>query len=117
MAVATVLKNWDMNSWNDGAPRMSEADANLGRKDYPVSNEPLTDRSCVRCAHYRRGEMDAAGMHLCERPQLGVTHDYVVGEDVPNKRDAYRERAYNIAQGFGEESCGPEGKFWTQSGF
>jgi hypothetical protein len=100
---------------------------NMAEKDKP--DEPTTDylRSCVRCAHYRRGELDAAGTHLCERPQLGSRLDRVLGAEVPNTRDAYMERR-NIAvlvekgvelltnepdPGF----CGAEGKFFQRSGF
>lgn len=82
------------------------------RSGYRDSAEPLTDRSCVRCAHYRVGEADVRGHHRCERPQFGVTRDHVVGADIPNSRDAYEERRTG-----GPDACGPEGKFWSQSGF
>jgi hypothetical protein len=126
MAIATALKNWGMTT-SDGVvlepSDRSDKDADerfarqgglrvhADKSGYHATTEPMTDRSCVRCAHYRHGEMDAAGTHRCERPQLGVTHDYVVGADVPNTRDAYAERRLD------EGACGPEGKFWQQSGF
>lgn len=106
----------------DGVPRMSEADANLGCKDksgYRDSDEPLTDRSCVRCAHYVGPDstgvevgFSAQFAHSCRRPQLGSTLDLVVGSEVPITKDAYAERATNLP-----DACGPEGKFWSQSGF
>jgi hypothetical protein len=89
------------------------------KSGYADADEPLTDRSCDRCTHYRSPErIDEAQdyapsiKHICERPQLGSHRDLVIGEDVPNSRDAYRERA-----GGAEDRCGPEGKFWSQSGF
>lgn len=99
---------------NREIPLMSKDDADMGRPNksgYRASGEPAADRSCVRCAHYRMGELDAAGTHRCERPQLGVTRDLVLGADVPVTKDAYEERQNRI------DSCGVEGKFWTQSGF
>lgn len=87
-------------------------DAQENKSGYATSAEPLTDRACVRCAHYREGEADVRGQHLCERPQLGVTHDRVVGADIPNTKSAYDERSTG-----GQDACGPEGKFWSQSGF
>jgi hypothetical protein len=99
------------------------------RKDksgYRDAVDPAVDRSCVRCAHYRHGEMDAVGMHLCERPELGSTRDRVIGAEVPNTRDAYDERrdlgSYrpedaDVLVQAKLDRCGPEGKFWTQSGF
>lgn len=88
------------------------------KSGYHASGEPMTDRACVRCAHYRVGEADVRGQHLCERPQLGSTHDRVIGADIPNSRDAYQERA-NVALGLQvpDDRCGPDGKFWSQSGF
>lgn len=83
-----------------------------GKSSYRDSDEPLTDRSCVRCAHYRVGESDVRGHHRCERPQFGFTHNYVIGADVPNSKDAYDERHL-----VGSDACGPEGTFWSQSGF
>jgi hypothetical protein len=82
------------------------------KSGYRESDEPLTDRACVRCAHYRVGEADVRGQHLCERPQLGASVDRVIGASVPNSKDAYEERKAN-----GPDACGPEGKFWSQSGF
>lgn len=89
------------------------------KSGYVASDEPLTDRACVRCAHYRVGEADVRGQHLCERPQLGFTHDRVIGADIPNSRDAYVERR-ELDPSVGPvptDLCGPEGKFWSQSGF
>lgn len=83
---------------------------------YRDSDEPLADRSCVRCAHYRTQASDAPRGpwrgHRCERPQFGVTRDHVVGADIPNSKDAYDER-----RTVDTDACGPEGKFWSQSGF
>lgn len=92
------------------AGRMTEQD----KSGYRDSDEALTDRSCVRCAHYRTQASDVPSRgHRCERPQFGVKHDYVIGADMPNSRDAYNERALVL----GEDTCGPEGKFWSRSGF
>lgn len=98
---------WDYERNKPRMPEM-EMDARINRGQAI----PTIDRACVRCVHYRRGEMDATGTHLCERPQLGKTRDLVIGVDVPNTRDAHAERRNG-----GEGSCGPEGKFWQQSGF
>jgi hypothetical protein len=89
--------------------------AEADKSGYRESGEPLTDRACARCAHYRAGEADVRGQHLCERPQLGFTHDRVIGANIPNVRDAYRERAFGPLEA--DDPCGPEGKFWSQSGF
>lgn len=87
------------------------------KSGYRASDEPLTDRSCVRCAYYRayyrtQASDSPSRGHRCERPQFGVTRDYVVGEDIPNSKDAYEERRTDAP-----DTCGPEGKFWSQSGF
>lgn len=78
---------------------------------YVDSDEPLTDRSCVRCAHHRTNPEFGDGpiTHLCQRPQFGSTRNRVIGVDVPNSRDAYRERADNVALGLGEadDRCKP----------
>lgn len=88
------------------------------KSGYADSGEVETDRSCVRCAHYQR-KIEPTIRHVCARPQLGSKRDLVIGADVPNSRDAYRERVDNVALGLGEadDRCGPEGKFWSQSGF
>ena len=78
------------------------------KSGYAASGEVETDRSCVRCAHHRKQTEYQA--HICERPQLGSTRDDVIGVHKPNRADCYDERRNPLA-------CGPEGKFWAQSGF
>ena len=79
--------------------------------DYIDDPAAVADRACARCQHFRRG--DALGPeNMCERPQLGVTHNPVMGYDVPNSVDAYADRASTEP-----DACGPSGKYWTPSGF
>jgi hypothetical protein len=91
-------------------------DQQADKSGYRESGEALTDRACVRCAHHtyeHHTDYVSTGFgHLCKRPQLGSTRDHVIGATIPNTKYAYEERAANEP-----DACGPEGKFWSQSGF
>lgn len=98
-------------------------DQQADKSGYRESGEALTHRSCKRCAHHRRREqlefLPKTVEYRCERPQLGSTHDRVIGADIPNSRDCYNERqepVHNVSH-IQADVCGPEGKFWAQSGF